>query len=186
MMAVPVSQTWTVATYVLKQTLERAQAVSAGADAGAAVPLQPGVRRLRQDSVSGAHSEEGADAGRVLPGGRRSAARRWCRFPAASRCCIRRLPEIVAGLVARKKYVYMCTNALLLKEKLHLFKPSKYLSFSVHLDGQREHHDFSVCREGGYDIAMEGIRAAVAARLPRDDEHDALRWRRSQQRARLL
>jgi hopanoid biosynthesis associated radical SAM protein HpnH len=56
----------------------------------------------------------------------------------------------------------LCTNALLLKEKLHLFKPSKFLSFSVHLDGQREHHDFSVCREGGYDIAMEGIKAAVA------------------------
>jgi len=73
------------------------------------------------------------------------------------------MPEIVAGLVARKKYVYMCTNALLLKEKLHLFKPSKYLSFSVHVDGQREHHDFSVCREGGYDIAMGGIRAAVDA-----------------------
>ena len=73
------------------------------------------------------------------------------------------MPEIVDGLVARKKYVYLCTNALLLKEKLHLFKPSKYLSFSVHVDGQREHHDFSVCREGGYDIAMEGIKAAVAA-----------------------
>src|SRR6202451_4437011 len=73
------------------------------------------------------------------------------------------MPEIVAGLVARKKYVYMCTNALLLKEKLHLFKPSKYLSFSVHVDGQREHHDFSVCREGGYDIAMEGVRVAVEA-----------------------
>ncbi len=73
------------------------------------------------------------------------------------------MPEIVAGLVARKKYVYMCTNALLLKEKLHLFKPSKYLSFSVHVDGQREHHDFSVCREGGYDIAMAGVKAAVEA-----------------------
>jgi hopanoid biosynthesis associated radical SAM protein HpnH len=73
------------------------------------------------------------------------------------------MPEIVAGLVARKKYVYMCTNALLLKEKLHLFKPSKYLSFSVHVDGQKEHHDMSVCREGGHDIAMEGVRAAVAA-----------------------
>jgi len=73
------------------------------------------------------------------------------------------MPAIVAGLVARKKYVYMCTNALLLKEQLHLFTPSKYLSFSVHVDGQREHHDFAVCREGGYDIAMEGVRAAVAA-----------------------
>ena len=48
--------------------------------------------------------------------------------------------EIVEGLVARKKYIYLCTNALLLKEKIGLFKPSKYLTFSVHLDGQREHH----------------------------------------------
>src|SRR3984893_10496146 len=73
------------------------------------------------------------------------------------------IKEIVEGLVARKKYIYLCTNALLLKEKLHLFKPSKYLSFSVHLDGQKEHHDLSVCREGGWEIAMEGVRAAVAA-----------------------
>src|SRR5690349_6546762 len=73
------------------------------------------------------------------------------------------IDKIVEGLVARKKYIYLCTNALLLKEKLHLFKPSKDLSVSVHVDGQKEHHDFSVCREGGHDIAMEGIRAAVAA-----------------------
>src|SRR5213076_2361248 len=67
------------------------------------------------------------------------------------------IDKIVEGLVARKKYIYLCTNALLLKEKLHLFKPSKYLTFSVHVDGQKEHHDFSVCREGGYDLAIEGI-----------------------------
>ncbi len=73
------------------------------------------------------------------------------------------IAEIVEGLVARKKYIYLCTNALLLKEKLHLFKPTKYLSFSVHMDGQRDHHDFSVCREGGYDIAVEGIKAALEA-----------------------
>ncbi len=71
------------------------------------------------------------------------------------------IEKIVEGLVARKKYIYLCTNALLLKEKLHLFAPSKYLTFSVHMDGQREHHDFSVCREGGYDLAMEGIKEAV-------------------------
>jgi hopanoid biosynthesis associated radical SAM protein HpnH len=71
------------------------------------------------------------------------------------------IKEIVEGLVARKKYIYLCTNALLLKEKIDLFKPTKYLTFSVHMDGQREHHDFSVCREGGYDIAVEGIREAV-------------------------
>ena len=72
------------------------------------------------------------------------------------------IKEIVDGLVARKKYIYLCTNALLLEEKLHLFTPSKYLSFSVHVEGEREHHDFSVCREGGYDIAIKGIKAAIA------------------------
>jgi len=71
------------------------------------------------------------------------------------------IDKIVEGLVARKKYIYLCTNAILLKEKLHLFKPSKYLTFSVHMDGQKEHHDFSVCREGGYELAVEGIREAV-------------------------
>jgi hopanoid biosynthesis associated radical SAM protein HpnH len=71
------------------------------------------------------------------------------------------IAEIVKGLVARKKYIYLCTNALLLSERLHEFTPSKYLSFSVHMDGQREHHDFSVCREGTYDKAVEGIRLAL-------------------------
>jgi hopanoid biosynthesis associated radical SAM protein HpnH len=70
--------------------------------------------------------------------------------------------EIVAGLIARGKYVYLCTNALLLKEKMHLFTPSKYLSFTVHLDGEREHHDFSVCREGTYEIAVAAMREAIA------------------------
>jgi hopanoid biosynthesis associated radical SAM protein HpnH len=72
------------------------------------------------------------------------------------------IDKIVEGLVARKKYIYLCTNALLLKEKIHLFKPSKYLTFSVHLDGQKEHHDFSVCREGGWEMAVEGIKEALA------------------------
>jgi hopanoid biosynthesis associated radical SAM protein HpnH len=71
------------------------------------------------------------------------------------------IEKIVEGLVARKKYIYLCTNALLLKEKLHLFKPSKYLTFSVHMDGQKEHHDFSVCRVGGYELAVEGVKEAV-------------------------
>ncbi len=71
------------------------------------------------------------------------------------------IDEIVKGLVARKKYVYMCTNGLLLKEKLDLFTPSKYLTFSVHMDGQKEHHDLSVCKEGGYDLAIAAIREAV-------------------------
>ncbi len=71
------------------------------------------------------------------------------------------IAEIANGLIARRKYIYLCTNALLLSERLHEFTPSKYLSFSVHMDGQREHHDFSVCREGTYDKAVEGIRMAL-------------------------
>jgi hopanoid biosynthesis associated radical SAM protein HpnH len=71
------------------------------------------------------------------------------------------IEKIVEGLVARKKYIYLCTNALLLKEKIHLFKPSKYLTFSIHLDGQREEHDLAVCREGGYDIAVDAVKEAL-------------------------
>jgi hopanoid biosynthesis associated radical SAM protein HpnH len=71
------------------------------------------------------------------------------------------IKEIVEGLVRRKKYIYLCTNALLLKEKIDLFKPSKYLTFSVHMDGQKDHHDFAVCRDGTYDTAVEGISEAV-------------------------
>src|ERR1051326_5836911 len=71
------------------------------------------------------------------------------------------IDKIVAGFVARKKYVYLCTNALLLKRKLDLFKPSKYLTFSIHLDGLREHHDAAVCREGTYDIAVDALKEAV-------------------------
>ena len=96
------------------------------------------------------------------------------------------IAEIVKGLVARKKYIYLCTNALLLKEKLHEFTPSKYLSFSVHMDGQREEHDFAVCREGTYDKAVEAIQLALAARLPRNHEHHALRRRRSAKCPRIL
>jgi len=71
--------------------------------------------------------------------------------------------ELVAELVRRRKYIYLCTNALLLKEKLEAgwFTPSRYLTFSVHMDGQEEHHDFAVCREGTYQRAVDGIRLAV-------------------------
>ncbi|HUH94515.1 MAG TPA: adenosyl-hopene transferase HpnH [Casimicrobiaceae bacterium] len=70
------------------------------------------------------------------------------------------IAAIVAGIVARRRFVYLCTNALLLEKKLHLFEPSVYLTFSVHLDGLRERHDESVCREGVFDIAIAAIRAA--------------------------
>ncbi|ARP98432.1 adenosyl-hopene transferase HpnH [Pseudorhodoplanes sinuspersici] len=71
--------------------------------------------------------------------------------------------EIVAGLVARKKFVSLCTNALLLEKKLHLFKPSPYLFFSVHLDGLRDHHDKAVSQKGVFDKAVKAIKAAQDA-----------------------
>jgi len=73
------------------------------------------------------------------------------------------IAEIVEGLVARKKYVYLCTNALKLEAALPQFKPSKYLSFSIHMDGPREEHDHAVCREGTFDVAVQAIRAALKA-----------------------
>jgi hopanoid biosynthesis associated radical SAM protein HpnH len=68
--------------------------------------------------------------------------------------------EIVQGIVARKKYVSLCTNALLLEKKLHLFEPSDYLFFSVHLDGLKEEHDQAVCQDGVFDRAVKAIKAA--------------------------
>jgi hopanoid biosynthesis associated radical SAM protein HpnH len=69
---------------------------------------------------------------------------------------------IVAGIVARKKFVSLCTNALLLEKKLDLFQPSPYLFFSVHLDGLKPHHDKSVSQEGVFDRAVSAIKAAKA------------------------
>jgi hopanoid biosynthesis associated radical SAM protein HpnH len=71
------------------------------------------------------------------------------------------ISEIVEGFVRRKKYVYLCTNALILKKKLDSFHPSRYFTINVHLDGQRKFHDRSVGREGVYDIAVDAIKAAV-------------------------
>ncbi|MBI1180192.1 MAG: adenosyl-hopene transferase HpnH [Alphaproteobacteria bacterium] len=71
------------------------------------------------------------------------------------------IDQIVEGIIARKRFVYLCTNALLLKKKMHLFKPSPYLTFSVHLDGLKEEHDKSVSQDGVFDRAVEAIREAV-------------------------
>lgn len=68
--------------------------------------------------------------------------------------------DIVNGIVARKKFVSLCTNAILLEKKIDLFTPSKYLFFSVHLDGMRDHHDKSVCRTGIFDKAVSAIKVA--------------------------
>jgi hopanoid biosynthesis associated radical SAM protein HpnH len=160
-MAVPVSQMWTVATYVLRQKLAgrkryplvlmleplfRCNLACAGCG-----KIQYPAHILKKDLTPEECFKAVDECGAPV-----------VSIPGGEPLMHPQIAEIVEGLVARRKYIYLCTNALLLKEKLDLFKPSKYLSFSVHVDGEKEHHDFSVCREGGYDIALDGIRAAVA------------------------
>ncbi len=70
---------------------------------------------------------------------------------------------IAAELVKRKRFVYLCTNAILLERKLENFKPSPYFSWAIHLDGLRERHDASVERAGVFDKAVSAIKAAKAA-----------------------
>jgi len=69
---------------------------------------------------------------------------------------------IAQELIKRKKFVYLCTNALLMQKKMHLFKPSPYFAWAVHMDGLRERHDESVCQEGVFDVAVEAIKDAKA------------------------
>lgn len=71
------------------------------------------------------------------------------------------IEKIVQGLIKQRRYVYLCTNAIMLKRKLELFTPSKYLTFSVHLDGLEEEHDQAVCREGVFEQAVEAIKEAL-------------------------
>jgi hopanoid biosynthesis associated radical SAM protein HpnH len=161
-MAVPVSQMWTVATYVLGQRLRgrkryplvlmleplfRCNLACAGCGK-IQYPAQILKKHLTVEKCLAAVEECGAPMVSI-PGGEP------LMYPDIGR--------LVKELVARKKYVYLCTNAILLKEKLEAgwFEPSKYLSFSVHMDGPREAHDEAVCRDGIYDVAAEAIREAV-------------------------
>src|SRR5208337_3978321 len=159
-MPVPVSQMWTVATYVLKQRLKgrkryplvlmleplfRCNLACAGCG-----KIQYPAHILKKDLTPEECFQAVDECGTPM-----------VSIPGGEPLMHPRIHEIVAGLVARKKYLYLCTNALLLKEKLDLFTPSKYLTFSVHVDGEKEHHDFSVCKEGGYEKAIEGMREAI-------------------------
>jgi hopanoid biosynthesis associated radical SAM protein HpnH len=159
-MPVPVSQMWTVASYVVKQKLAgrkrypfvlmleplfRCNLACAGCG-----KIQYPAHILKQELSPEECFQAVEECGTPM-----------VSIPGGEPLMHSQIDKIVEGLVARKKYIYLCTNALLLKEKLDLFKPSKYLTFSVHVDGQKEHHDFSVCREGGYDQAIEGVREAV-------------------------
>ncbi|MFZ0579608.1 MAG: adenosyl-hopene transferase HpnH [Candidatus Acidiferrales bacterium] len=160
-MGVPVSQMWTTASYVIGQRLKgrkhypfvlmlepllRCNLACAGCGK-IQYPAHVLKKQLTPEECFRAVEECGAP---------------MVSIPGGEPLMHPQIAEIVEGLVARKKYIYLCTNALLLKEKLDQFKPSKYLSFSVHMDGERDEHDFAVCREGTYDKAVEAIKLALA------------------------
>ena len=92
-----------------------------------------------------------------------SAARRSSAIPGGEPLIHKEIGEIVEGIVKRKKFVSLCTNALLLEKKLHLFKPSPFLFFSVHLDGLEEEHDVAVDQKGTFQTAVKAIKAAQDA-----------------------
>jgi hopanoid biosynthesis associated radical SAM protein HpnH len=75
----------------------------------------------------------------------------------------REIGEIVRGILAKKKFVNLCTNAMLLDKKLHLLEPSPYLCLSIHLDGLQQHHDHAVAQKGVFDIAVSAIKKARAS-----------------------
>lgn len=161
-MGVPLSQIWTVATYVLGKKLRRVTRYPtvlmleplfrcnlACAGCGKIQhPVEVLRKHLTPDQCFNAVEECGAPI---------------VSIPGGEPLLHPQIDEIVAGLVARRKYVYLCTNAILLEKHLDRFTPSKYLTFSVHLDGPREEHDEAVCREGVYDVAINAIRTTVEA-----------------------
>src|SRR2546430_11791686 len=161
-MSLPVSQMWAVASYVVRQKLAgrkryplvlmleplfRCNLACAGCGK-IQYPAQILRKNLTVEQCLAAVEECGAPVVSV-PGGEP------LMYPD--------IGPLVEALVARRKYVYLCTNAILLKEKLEagLFAPSKYFSFSVHLDGLRDEHDEAVCRDGVYVQAVEGIKEAL-------------------------
>jgi hopanoid biosynthesis associated radical SAM protein HpnH len=161
-MSVPVSQAFAVARYVLSHKLRRRKRYAI------VLMLEP-LLRCNLACAGCGKIQHPAD---VL---RRQLSPEQC-FRAAEECGapIVSIPggepllhpdidAIVEGLVARRKYVYLCTNALKLEDALPRFRPTKYLTFSVHLDGPREEHDRAVCRAGVYDVAISAIRTAIAA-----------------------
>jgi hopanoid biosynthesis associated radical SAM protein HpnH len=155
----PLSQAWTVASYVLLQRLRGVKRYPL------VLMLEPLFRCNLACAGCGKIQFPAETLRRQLSPEQCWAAAQECEAPIVSipggePLLHPQIDEIVRGLVAQRRFIYLCTNALKLEESLPRFRPSKYLAFSVHLDGPREEHDHAVCRAGTYDIAVQAIRAA--------------------------
>lgn len=161
-MGVPISQMWTVASYVLGKRLRgqrqyplvlmleplyRCNLACAGCG-----KIQYPAHILKKDMPLEDALQAVDECGAPM-----------VSIPGGEPLLYAHIRELVTELIRRKKYIYLCTNAILLEEKLDAgwFKPSKYLTFSVHMDGSKDEHDFAVCRSGTYEKAITGIRKAV-------------------------
>ncbi|MCA9473606.1 MAG: adenosyl-hopene transferase HpnH [Nitrospirales bacterium] len=159
-MAVPVSQMFTVAKYVITQKLKKTKRYPL------VLMLEPLFRCNLECAGCGKIQYPEHVLDRRLTPEQCWAAADDCGAPIVSipggePLIHPEMPKIIQGLVARKKYVYLCTNAILLERKLADYTPSKYLTFSIHMDGLRDEHDLAVCRDGVYDVAVKAIRAAL-------------------------
>ncbi len=161
-MGVPLSQMWAVASYVVAQKLRRRKRYPL------VLMLEPLLRCNLACAGCGKIQHPPDVLRRELSVTDCLAAAEECGAPIVSIAggeplLHAQIDEIVSGMVAQRRFVYLCTNGLRLEESLPRFQPSCRLSFSVHLDGPRLLHDRAVCREGTYTIATEAIRAAVSA-----------------------
>ena len=159
-MAVPLSQALTVTSYVLRQKLRGNKHYPL------VLMLEPLFRCNLACAGCGKIQYPEHVLGRRLTPQECWAAAEECGAPIVSipggePLIHPEMPEIVRGFIERKKYIYLCTNALLMERKLPEYTPSKYLTFSVHMDGLKEEHDMAVCRDGVYDIALKAIKAAL-------------------------
>ena len=101
---------------------------------------------------------------------RRMRRARRRRSPAASRCCTKNCRRSSKARLAQGKYITVCTNALLLEKKIDNYKPHRRFNWSIHLDGDKEMHDKSVCQNGVYDRAVARSEARQVEGLPGDDQ----------------
>lgn len=160
-MAVPASQAWTVASYVLGNRLRRnrryplvlmleplfrCNLTCAGCGK---IQYPPQILKMNMPLDKALHAIDECGAPIVSIAGGEPLL-----YP--------HIKGLVEGLVQRRKYIYLCTNGILLKRRLeeNLLTPSKFLSIGVHMDGIQEDHDESVCRDGVFDKAVEGIKEA--------------------------